>query len=160
MDDPGYLGLRIGDLLGRAVVVVGVDAESGRLPFHPALRVLISAFGFRTLTYPLRADEELVGAVAYPGDSDGRVNFVDGRQCSPFSSRGAVKNVKSRPYPVSRGLPAGMQPEVGECPPFPNAEGTPQIWISRLAMSRHLSTIGLVAAKTQANIFDFTSQPL
>ena len=48
MHGPGDLGFGIGDLLDRAVVVVGEDAEARRLTLDPALRILEAARRRRT----------------------------------------------------------------------------------------------------------------
>jgi hypothetical protein len=73
---PGDLGLVVGDLVERAVVVVSEDPEPGSLPLDAALAVLEPARRIRDLADAFRPDEELVGAVAETGDADRGVDAV------------------------------------------------------------------------------------
>jgi hypothetical protein len=73
---PGDLGVGIGDLVGGAIIMVGEDSKARRLPFDAALGIFESACRCWVLTNSLRPYEELVGAVANPGDADCGMNSV------------------------------------------------------------------------------------
>src|SRR5262249_6070621 len=90
MHGPLNVGARGRDLGCRSVIMVRKDAKARRLALHAALRILKAARGLRLFVQALRADEELIRAVADPRDADRGMNLVNVRHGQLHSSAALI----------------------------------------------------------------------